>query len=531
MAKEYIIGIDLGNTFSSVSVWREDNVIIIPNDYSNRITPSYVAFTESEILVGDAAKIQSISNCRNTVFDIHRLIGRDFDHYDIQYGMKYWPFNIVKKNNEIRICVNYKWVDREYTPEEILSFLLNKMKKTAETFLGVHVKKVVVALPIDFNISQYEAVKKAALLARLNIIRIVNSPTAAAITYGLRMKVTEKQNILVFDFGGGTCSASLITLDKGIFKVKAVVGNNNIGGRDLDDRLVNHFAQKYKKKNRQSQSMGDLCRLRTNCERAKIILSNFDHVHIDSFLYDIEKNNFNKTTCSLCNSTDDLSQYSLDRDEFEKLNDDLFYSVMKLIKKVIDDAKIIKSQVHEIVLVGGSTRIPIIQDMIKKLFNGKDLIVSINPDEAAAHGAAVQATILSGNTSERIKDILIHDVNASPFNIMTSDDVITPFIERNTVIPIKKSKTFKIRINGSRQTNISNYLDRTPDKRAVPIKIYEGESYHCLIGEFELPISRNTTDIEVTFDLSFNFKLKVSAVDNQPTEAEYDRAENEISTK
>jgi L1 cell adhesion molecule like protein len=182
---------------------------------------------------------------------------------------------------------------------------------------------------------------------------------------------------------------------------------------------------------------------------------------------------------------------------------------MKLIKKVIDDAKIIKSQVHEIVLVGGSTRIPIIQDMIKKLFNGKDLIVSINPDEAAAHGAAVQATILSGNTSERIKDILIHDVNASPFNIMTSDDVITPFIERNTVIPIKKSKTFKIRINGSRQTNISNYLDRTPNKRAVPIKIYEGESYHCLIGEFELPISRNTTDIEVTFDLSFNFKLKV----------------------
>ncbi|RGB34222.1 heat shock protein 70 [Rhizophagus diaphanus] len=516
MAKEYIIGIDLGNSFSSVSVWHEDNVIIIPNDYSNRITPSYVAFTDSEILVGDAAKIQSISNCRNTVFDIHRLLGRDFYHYDIQYGMKYWPFNIVKKNKEIRICVNYKWVDKEYTPEEILSFLLNKMKKSAETFLGVHVKKVVVALPIDFNISQYQAVKKAALLARLNIIRIVNSPTAAAITYGLRMKVTEKQNILVFDFGGGTCSASLITLDKGIFKVKAVVGNNNIGGKDLDDRLVYHFAQEYKNKNGQSQSMGDLCRLRTNCERAKIILSNFDHVHIDSFLYDIKKKNFNKTTCSLCNSTDDISQYSsLDRDEFEKLNDDIFYSVMKLIKKVIDDAKIIKSQVHEIVLVGGSTRIPIIQDMIKKLFNGKDLIVSINPDEAAAHGAAVQATILSRNTSQRIKDIFIHDVNASPFNIMTSDSVITPFIERNTVIPIKKSKTFKIRINNSHQTNISNYLDRTPNKKAVQIKIYEGESYHYLIGEFELPISRNTTDIEVTFDLSYNFKLKVSAVDNQ----------------
>lgn len=379
------------------------------------------------------------------------------------------------------------------------------MKEIAEVHLCGYVKNVVIAVPTHFNISQYQAIKNAGLIAKLDIIRIVNSPTAAAINYVLKMKITEKKNIIVFDFGGGTCSASLLAFDKGIFEVKAVSGNNNLGGKDLDTRLVNHFVQEY------SHSRSDLCRLRTKCERVKHILSNYDHVHIDSYLYDTIKVNFKKTKCSLCKPTDDTPflQYSpLDRDEFEKLNDDLFNSAINLIKEVLNDANMITNQVHEIVLVGGSIRIPKIQKMIKELFKKKDdLILYINPDEAAAYGAAVQAAILSGNTSVKIKDILIQDVNVLPFNIETSGGVITPFIERNTVTPIKISKLFKLRTNKSHVENNPNYLDRIPKKNSVSIKIYEDEDkiYHYLI----LPILRNNTTIEVTFNLSLDFVLKV----------------------
>jgi L1 cell adhesion molecule like protein len=366
--------------------------------------------------------------------------------------------------------------------------LLVKMKETAEEYLDIEVKDVVITVPTYFNISQYQAVKDAGLIADLNIIRIINSPTMAAITYGLKTKTTKERNVLVFDLGGGTCNVSLLTIDEGVFEVIAVAGNNHLGGEDFDDRLINHLVQEFKNKFKKDliSDMRALCRLRKQCEHAKCILSSSFSVDIviDTLFDDI-----------------DFST-SLTRDKFEELNQDLFQSAMKPIEKVLCDAQIEKSQVHEIVLVGGSTRIHKIQKMVSEFFNGKEPNKSINPDEAVAYGAAVQAAILSGDTSEKTQDLLLLDVAALSLGIETAGGVMTPLIKRNTTVPTKKSEIF------------STYSDNQP---GVLIQVYEGERTRTkdnnLLGKFELtgipPAPRGVPQIEVTFDIDANGILNV----------------------
>ncbi|UZO17761.1 uncharacterized protein OCT59_009101 [Rhizophagus irregularis] len=475
---EYAVGIDLGTSYSCVSVWHNDRAEIIANDYGYRITPSYVAFTNSEILIGDAAKNQISLNPHNTVFDICRLIGRSFHNLEAQSVMKYWPFTVIEKNEKPYIRVTYKGEKKDFTPEEIVSMLLVKMKETAEYYLGGEVRNVVITVPTYFNISQYQAIKDAGLIADLDIIRIVNSPTTAAITYGLNTKTNKERNVLVFDLGGGTCSVSILTIDDEIFEVKAVAGNNHLGGEDFDDRLINHFVQEFRKKFNKDLTSDKraLCRLRNNCEYAKRSLSASISVNIE-------------IDCLL----DYIDFYiSLTRGEFEELNQDLFQSAMKPIEKVLRDAKIEKYQVHEICLVGGSSRIPKIQKMISNYFNGKELKL-INPDEASARGAAVQAAILSSDTFEKVRNILLLDVTSLSLGIETSGSVITPIIKQ------------------------SLYIDTNPEnKSSVLIQVYEGErskiGNNKLLGKFELTIS-SVPQIEVTFKLDLNYILKVSAVD------------------
>ncbi|CAB4475086.1 unnamed protein product [Rhizophagus irregularis] len=499
---EYAVGIDLGTSYSCVSVWHNDRAEIIANDYGYRITPSYVAFTNSEILIGDAAKNQISLNPHNTVFDICRLIGRSFHNLEAQSVMKYWPFTVIEKNEKPYIRVTYKGEKKDFTPEEIISMLLVKMKETAEYYLGREVRNVVITVPTYFNISQYQAIKDAGLIADLDIIRIVNSPTTAAITYGLNTKTNKERNVLVFDLGGGTCSVSILTIDDEIFEVKAVAGNNHLGGEDFDDRLINHFVQEFRKKFNKDLTSDKraLCRLRNNCEYAKRSLSASISVNIE-------------IDCLL----DYIDFYiSLTRGEFEELNQDLFQSAMKPIEKVLRDAKIEKYQVHEICLVGGSSRIPKIQKMISNYFNGKELKL-INPDEASARGAAVQAAILSNDTFEKVRNILLLDVTSLSLGIETSGSVITPIIKRNTKLPSKKAEIFKIFAKNLFSFTESLYIDTNPEnKSSVLIQVYEGErskiGNNKLLGKFELTIS-SVPQIEVTFKLDLNYILKVSAVD------------------
>ncbi|GBB85225.1 hypothetical protein RclHR1_01180002 [Rhizophagus clarus] len=499
---KYAVGIDLGTSYSCVYVWHDDEVKIIENDYSNRITPSYVAFTNSEILIGDAAKNQAPMNPYNTVFDTCRLIGRNFQDFEVQSGMKYWPFTVIEKDEKPYIRVKYKGEKKEFAPEEIISMLLVKMKEIAEDYIGSEVKNVVITVPTYFSISQYHAIKDAGLIAGLNITRIINSPTAAAINYGLSTKSIKERNVLVFDLGGGTCNVSLLSIDGGIFEVKAVASNNHLGGEDFDDRLINHFVQEFKTKFQKdlTSDMRALYRLRSHCERVKLALSSSYHVN---FMVD----------CLI----DYIDFYlSLTRDKFEELNQDLFQSAMIPIEKVLRDAKIDKCQVHDIVLVGGSSRIPKVQKMISDLFNGKKLNQFINPDEAAAYGAAVQAAILSDDTTEKIHDILLLDVTTLSFGIETSGSIMTPLIRRNTKLPFKKTETFKVFSKNSSSFTESFYIDSNPDnKSSVLIQVYECQRSKIgnkLLGKFELTIS-SVPQIEVTFELDLNYILKVSAID------------------
>jgi len=486
------VGIDLGTTYSCVGVWQNDRVEIIANDQGNRTTPSYVAFTDTERLIGDAAKNQVAMNPHNTVFDAKRLIGRNFNDQDVQSDMKHWPFKVLNKNGKPYIEVEYKAEKKEFTPEEISSMVLTKMKETAEAFLGTVVKNAVITVPAYFNDSQRQATKDAGLISGLNVLRIINEPTAAAIAYGLDKKAAGERNVLIFDLGGGTFDVSLLTIEEGIFEVKATAGDTHLGGEDFDNRLVNHFVQEFKRKFKKdiSSNARAVRRLRTACERAKRTLSASAQtsIEIDSLFEGVD---FYTT---------------LTRARFEELNQDLFRSTMEPVEKVLRDSKIDKSQVHEIVLVGGSTRIPKIQKMVSEFFNGKEPNKSINPDEAVAYGAAVQAAILSGDTSEKTQDLLLLDVAALSLGIETAGGVMTPLIKRNTTVPTKKSEIF------------STYSDNQP---GVLIQVYEGERTRTrdnnLLGKFELtgipPAPRGVPQIEVTFDIDANGILNVSAVD------------------
>merc|ERR1711968_182613 len=426
------VGIDLGTTYSCVGIWQNDRVEIIANDQGNRTTPSYVAFTDSERLIGDAAKNQAAMNPINTVFDAKRLIGRKFGDSAVQSDMKNFPFRVVAKDGDKpAIQVQYKGEEKVFLPEEISSMVLIKMKETAEGFLGKDVKNAVVTVPAYFNDAQRASTKDAGTISGMNVLRIINEPTAAAIAYGLDKQASGERNVLIFDLGGGTFDVSLLTIEDGIFEVKATAGDTHLGGEDFDNRLVAHFQQEFKRKNRKdlTGNARSLRRLRTACERAKRTLSSSTQTSIE--------------IDSLFEGIDFFS--TITRARFEEMNMDYFRKTMEPVEKVLRDAKIAKDKVDEVVLVGGSTRIPKVQSMLKTFFNGKDPNKSINPDEAVAYGATVQAAILSGVQSANLDDLLLLDVTPLSLGIETAGGVMTTLINRNTTVPTKKSQTFSLR--------------------------------------------------------------------------------------
>ncbi|XP_072285468.1 endoplasmic reticulum chaperone BiP [Pyxicephalus adspersus] len=485
-----VIGIDLGTTYSCVGVFKNGRVEIIANDQGNRITPSYVAFTpEGERLIGDAAKNQLTSNPENTVFDAKRLIGRTWNDPSVQQDIKYLPFTVAEKKTKPYIAVDIGDQRKTFAPEEISAMVLTKMKETAEAYLGKKVTHAVVTVPAYFNDAQRQATKDAGTIAGLNVMRIINEPTAAAIAYGLDKKEGEK-NILVFDLGGGTFDVSLLTIDNGVFEVVATNGDTHLGGEDFDQRVMEHFIKLYKKKTGKDVRKDNRAvqKLRREVEKAKRALSSQHQVkiEIESFF---EGEDFSET---------------LTRAKFEELNMDLFRSTLKPVQKVLEDADLKKSDIDEIVLVGGSTRIPKIQQLVKEFFNGKEPSRGINPDEAVAYGAAVQAGVLSGD--QDTGDLVLLDVCPLTLGIETVGGVMTKLIPRNTVVPTKKSQIF------------STASDNQP---TVTIKVYEGErpltKDNHLLGTFDLtgipPAPRGVPQIEVTFEIDVNGILRVTAED------------------
>ena len=429
MSKSKAIGIDLGTTYSCVGVYLNEKVEIIANDQGNRTTPSYVAFTETERLIGDAAKNQIIKNPENTVFDAKRLIGRKFDDDVVQKDMRHWPFKIIRgADDKPMIEVSFKGKIERFHPEQISSMVLTKMKKIAEDYLGKEVKDAVVTVPAYFNDSQRQATKDAGAIAGLNVMRIINEPTAAAIAYGLDKNVTSERLVLIFDLGGGTFDVSLLSIEDGLFEVKATSGDTHLGGEDFDNRLVDHCVGHFQKTSGVDirDDKKSLRRLRTQCERAKRMLSTVNSTQID---VDALKNG------------EDFS-LNITRAKFEDLCSDYFKNTIKPVEQVLTDAKVSKNQVHDIVLVGGSSRIPKVQELLSEYFNGRALNKSINPDEAVAYGAAIQAAVLNKDEGEVLDKLLLLDVTPLSLGIETAGGVMTKLIERNTTIPVKKTQVF-----------------------------------------------------------------------------------------